>query len=152
MGTVHRAAIGSLPNNTGALGTSRSFRFEEGTPSRSKPVHKIAYAHAQSLGHAQKSMKTDPLLSALDLSDVNRMQIGFFCELFLAHACSIAVVADRLSNDLEMWFGPRHGCLEKQDGEPRNTPNMGVFALAPLSAADTFSSKAPTCGVVCEHG
>lgn len=76
---------------------------------RSKFVHQIAHAHSQGLGDTQKRMKTDPLLTAFNLADVNGMQIGLFCEPFLAHACLIAVVSDRLAKDFEMLFGPRHG-------------------------------------------
>lgn len=76
---------------------------------RSKFVHQIAHAHSQGLGDTQKRMKTDPLLTAFNLADVNGMQIGLFCEPFLAHACLIAAVSDRLAKDFEMLFGPRHG-------------------------------------------
>ncbi len=75
-----------------------------------------------------KSVQTDPLLAAFDFADVNRMQIGLFRERFLAHSCLIAVVTDRFAKDFEMLLGPRHGHSGKQDAEPGNTPNMGLFA------------------------
>ncbi len=95
--------------------------------SRSKVIHQIAHADAEGLSDTQQSMKTNPLLTALDLADVNRVQIGLFGQFFLAHAGSVAVFSDGFSKDSEMWFGPRHGCSEKHEGEQANTPNMGLF-------------------------
>ena len=119
---------------------------------RSKFVHQIAHAHPQGLGDTQKRMKTDPLLTAFDLADVNGMQVGFFCEPFLAHARSIAAVSDRFAKDFELLFGPRHGCLGKQDGQPWNTPNMGLFAAVALPDAGMCSSNArSTHGAVCSR-
>lgn len=35
------------------------------------------------MGNAQQCMKTDPLLAAFDLADVDRMQIDLFRQFFL---------------------------------------------------------------------
>ncbi len=99
-------------------------------PKRSKVVHQIAHTHAQSTRHTQKSVKTDPLFATFDLADVNWVKIGLLREPFLAHAGLLAVFSDRVAKDLEMWSAPGHKVLGKQDGKPRNTPNMGVFASA----------------------
>lgn len=116
---------------------------------RSKINHQIAHAYAEGLGNTQQSMKTDPLLTAFDLADVNRMKIGLFRQFFLAHASSVAVFSDRLSKDFEMWFWPRHGCLEKQEGEQANTPNMGSFPHPPSSGRHSTTvqgrSARPAC-------
>jgi hypothetical protein len=100
------------------------------TRSRSKLVYQIAHAHAQSLGHTQKSVKTDPLFATFDLADVNRMKIGLFRERFLAHACAIAVLSNRVAKGFEMFFRARHNCLREQEAEHRNTPNMGLFGFS----------------------
>lgn len=88
--------------------------------------------------NTQQSVKTDPLLTAFDLADINRMKIRLLREPFLAHAGLLAVFSDRVAKDLEMWSVPGHKFLAKQDGNPRNTPNMGLFARCarPMQQSD----------------
>lgn len=93
-------------------------------------MHQLAHAHAQSLAHTQQSVQTDPLFATFDLADVNRMQIGLLRECFLTHACSFAVLSNRIAKDFEILFRARHKHLRKQEAAPCNTPNMGVFVFS----------------------
>lgn len=74
------------------------------------------------MGHPQQSVKTNPLLTTLDFADVNRMQIGFFRQSFLAYPSAVAIFSDRLPKDSQMWFGPRHGYSKEREREQCEHP------------------------------
>ncbi len=54
-------------------------------------------------------MNTDRLFSALDLAKIDRMQIGFFRQLFLAYAQFLPVFPNCLADDFLMWLPFGHG-------------------------------------------
>ena len=92
----------------------------------SKFVHQIADANAKGFGYAQQCVQADPLFSTFNFANINRMQVGFFGQTFLAQASMLAAVADGVTEDFQL-ARTRHSFLGKQDRVKHDTPNMGVF-------------------------
>jgi hypothetical protein len=92
----------------------------------SKFVNQIAGANTESFGDSQQRVKTDPLLAAFNLANVNRVQIGFFGQLFLAQNSLLAVVANGITQYFELSRA-RHNATAKQRHAGWRTPNMGLF-------------------------
>ena len=88
--------------------------------------HQVANPHLEGMGNPEQRMEADPLLAALDLSDVNRVEIGLFRELLLAEAGPDALAADGITQQLKLSLAA-HERSEKQGGGEANTPNMGLL-------------------------
>ena len=88
--------------------------------------NQVAGFDTHRFGDAQKRMKADPLLAPFDLSNVNRVQAGFFRQLLLAHTGGGAVPANGFPKNFELWRLSRHELSREQKAENANTPNMGV--------------------------
>ncbi len=88
---------------------------------------KVTRRDAQCFRNSQKRMEADPLLAALDLAYIDRMQLSLFRQLFLAHPGLVAVLPDRRTEDFELLSGVRHSPPKEQEDGKWNTPNMGVF-------------------------
>jgi hypothetical protein len=101
-------------------------RLAEVGVQRSQSVNQMACLCPESLRNAQKRVQADPLFTAFNLADVNRMQIGLFGQPFLAHPYGLAAVSDGLTQDFQL-ARTRHSSLRKQDRAKLNTPNMGLF-------------------------
>jgi hypothetical protein len=102
-----------------------------------KVSEQVAGLNAQSPGNPQKRVQADPLLTPFNLSDIDRVQIRFFRQLFLAEASLGPATADRGPKGLELLSGRRHSPERKQESAKRNTPNMGaLFLLAVLSSSE----------------
>jgi hypothetical protein len=73
-------------------------------------------------------VKTYPLFPALDLSNVNRVQIGFLRQPLLTEVSFLAKRANCLPKSLALLLrSARHGTSAEQGKKNRNTPNMGSF-------------------------
>jgi hypothetical protein len=92
-------------------------------------VNQIACFDSKRLGDTQQRVQADPLLSAFDFSHINRMQIGFFRELFLTQANFFSAISDGVAQDFQL-SRTRHNPLGEQDRRNLRTPNMGLFFLA----------------------
>jgi hypothetical protein len=92
-------------------------------------VNQIANTDIEGFRNSQKCVKTDPLFSAFNFANVNRVQIGFFRELFLAQANFFSAISDGVAQDFQL-SRTRHNPLGEQDRRNLRTPNMGLFFLA----------------------
>jgi hypothetical protein len=89
-------------------------------------VHQVTNANAKSLCYPQKRVQAYPLLTPLDFANVNRMQVGFFCQLFLTHAKMLATIPNGVAQNFQL-SRTRHSFLAKHLRPKMNTPNMGLF-------------------------
>jgi hypothetical protein len=74
----------------------------------SETVNDGAGFDAHRFGHAQQGMQADPLFTAFDFTDVNWMQISFFCQLFLRQPRFRPVMANGFSQDFKLFRRTRH--------------------------------------------
>jgi len=95
-------------------------------PTVLKLVNQITDANAKSFGNSQKRVQANPLLSAFDFADINRMQVGFFCQFFLAHADMLPAIPNGVTQDFQL-SRTRHSFLAKHECAETRTPNMGLF-------------------------
>jgi hypothetical protein len=72
-------------------------------------------------------MKTNPLFSALNLADINRMQVGLFGQLFLTHPDLLTMFPNGVPKNFEL-SRMRHSLSADQDRSKVRTPNMGLFS------------------------
>jgi hypothetical protein len=80
-------------------------------------VHQVAHPNIQGFGNPQKGMEADPLFAALNFSNVNWMQVGFFCQIFLAHPRLVAKFPDGIAKNFEVLSCSRHSFQQsKPDG------------------------------------
>jgi hypothetical protein len=92
----------------------------------SKVSHQIAHPDLKRLGHPQKRVKADPLLPALDFSNIDRVQAGFLRQFFLTQADLITIFPNGVSQYFKL-SRTRHILLGEQGCAKLKTPNMGVF-------------------------
>jgi hypothetical protein len=89
---------------------------------------KLAHVDAEGIGYPHKGMKANPLFASLDFAHIDRVQVGFLRQFFLAHAGLGAVLADCFADDFELLLSrARHRPPSKQSDQKANTPNMGLF-------------------------
>jgi len=81
-------------------------------PMISKLVNQITDANAKSFGNSQKRVQANPLLSAFDFADINRMQAGFFRQFFLAHADMLPAIPNGVTQDFQL-SRTRHSFFSK---------------------------------------
>jgi hypothetical protein len=93
----------------------------------SKVGDQIADANAQSTGKAHKSVNANGLLAAFHFSNVDGMQVGFFCQLFLGEARPLPVLADGLANKFSLSKRCWHARLGKQEASVCNTVYNPLF-------------------------
>lgn len=93
----------------------------------SKFVNQVTRLHAEGFGYPQKRMKADPLLSPLNLTDINGMQIGLFRQPLLTQARCLAVFANGITQNFKLFRFAWHHFTAKQEGKKSDTPNMGLF-------------------------
>lgn len=74
----------------------------DGGGSKLKAVNQGARLHSDCFGNPQKRMETDPLLAAFHLANINRMQLGFFSQFFLAQARLSAALADGVPENFKL--------------------------------------------------
>jgi hypothetical protein len=95
-------------------------------PMISKFVNQITDVNAKSFGNSQKRVQANPLLSAFDFADINRMQVGFFRQFFLAHADMLPAIPNGVTQDFQL-SRTRHSFLAKHESAKTRTPKMGLF-------------------------
>jgi hypothetical protein len=113
--------------------------FTKLCPTISKLVNQITNTNPKSFGHPQKCVKANPLLAPFDFANVNRMQAGLLCQLFLTHAGLVAMFPNGISQYFKLTRA-RHNHLAKQDGPKLETPNMGLFLSCKF-----FGGRVKTC-------
>lgn len=59
-------------------------------------------------------MQTDPLLSTFDFPNVDRVKIGFFCQLFLTHPGAFAKMANGFAKNSSLLMCPQHENVTEQ--------------------------------------
>ena len=69
---------------------------------RSDILHQVFKSNPNGFGDSDQSINAGGLLASLDFSDVNRVKIGLFRQLFLRQTRLGAVMSDRFPNNLPM--------------------------------------------------
>ena len=72
-------------------------------------------------------MDADGLLAALDLPDIDGMEIGLLSQLLLGEADAFAILADRLANNPALSWRCWHALQDNQQGGWRNTAYSPLF-------------------------
>ena len=117
----------------GIAGVARHFPWTTASTARQLQfVHQIADANAEGFGYAQQCVQADPLFSTFNFANINRVQVGFFGQTFLAQTSQLAAVADGVTEDFQL-ARTRHSFLGKQDCPKHDTPNMGLFLSCTFS-------------------
>lgn len=94
----------------------------------SKVFDQLAHTHAEGFGDAHQGVNTGGLLTPLDLAEINRMQIGFFGQFFLAHPARFAMFPDGFANYFLMRLLSRHA--DYVNTKPLNTTHCITFYLS----------------------
>ena len=81
-----------------------------------KVIHQVAHLYAERFGNPYQGMKADPLLSPFHFADINRVQVGFFRQYFLAHARLGAKFPDAIPQNFEILSRSCHRVSAKQWG------------------------------------
>ena len=77
-------------------------RVERGEKLVSEFVNQIARFYTDSLGNQQKRMKADPLFTTFNFTDIDRMQVGLFSQLFLTQTCHDAVLENGFAKKFKL--------------------------------------------------
>jgi len=125
----------------GVAGVARHFPWTTASTARQLQfVHQIADTNAEGFGYAQQCVQADPLFSTFNFANINRMQVGFFGQTFLAQTSLLAAVADSVTEDFQL-ARTRHSVSGKQDRAKHDTPNMGVFLSCTFSGESVKKSE-----------
>ena len=61
--------------------------------------NQIAEANAEDFGNSQQGVQANPLFSAFNFADINRMQTGLFSQFFLTHASLFAIFTNGITQN-----------------------------------------------------
>lgn len=100
------------------------------TASNSEFVHQVAHPHSQRLGNSHERRNAGGFLATFQFADIDRVQIGFFRQLFLAQFGGLAKFANGVANDFLMLLGFFHAFSGKQEAGRSNTVHSPLFHLA----------------------
>lgn len=81
----------------------------------SKLPNNIAQSNAKCFGDFQEGINSDCPIGALDLTDVNRMQIRLLRQFLLAHARFLTVGANIVTDQFTVFGTNCHSSLAKQE-------------------------------------
>ena len=88
---------------------------------RSNLRHQIAETHFQGFGDSDQRMNAHRLFAALDLAEIDGMQLGFFRQFFLADADCIPMFSDGCADEFSMPRFVCHSRSGKQQPSGENT-------------------------------
>lgn len=98
-----------------------------GNVQQSQFVHQIANANAEGFGNTQKSKDAGSFLASFQLANVNRVQVSFFRQFFLAKLGALSKSANGFADDLLVSQGFRHAVSGKQEAGEINTVYSTLF-------------------------
>jgi hypothetical protein len=85
-----------------------------------KIVNNITQSNAQRFGDFQEGVNRNSPVCTLDLANVNRVQIRFLSQLFLAQTHFLAVGPDIFTNQFSMFGMNGHNTIRKQEAAKRS--------------------------------
>jgi hypothetical protein len=87
------------------------------------------------VGNTSQTVDRNVLFAALDIADVNRMQISNFRKLLLAQANLLAARTDLLAENAAVLWGLGHACSPNQDWRQLTTVYTLCLACVLLDAS-----------------
>jgi len=95
----------------------RNLISQRSTRSLSELVNQITEMHLQGAGNSHQSVHRNRLCTALNGTDVHRMQFSFLRQFFLAQTHPFAMNADRMSKRMAVFGNGRHDPLQVQEAQ-----------------------------------
>lgn len=110
---------------------------------RLKLANDIAQFNAQRFGDFQECINGDGSLRSLNLADVNRVQVGFLGQLFLAQMSFLSAFTDVVTDQFPVFWIVGHNPLKKQGTATRCHKRIGLVLLLrfPCPAPKTLALR-----------
>jgi hypothetical protein len=83
-------------------------RLNKNGESRLEFFNQVAHTDTQRLGNSHQGKNTGRFFSPFQFANINRMQVGFFRQFFLAQFGAFAVATNRFADDFLMLHRFRH--------------------------------------------
>jgi hypothetical protein len=104
-------------------------------------INQIAHPDAKSLGDSHEGMNTGRFLASLQFANVNRMQVSFFRQSFLAHFGALSEPANGFADDFRMSQRFSHALSGKQEAGANDTVNSPLFCSCSFSTRGLETGK-----------